>query len=378
MTVKPVCLLVLLVLCSPVPAADTLVPKAPDVKARAWLLQDFDSGRVLVESNAQEQLEPASLTKMMTAYVAFSELGKGNIRLQDQVLVSEKAWRTGGSKMFIEVNKHVSVEDLLKGVIVQSGNDASVAIAEYIAGEEAAFSGLMNQYAARLGMNETNFVNATGLPAANHYTTARDLARLASALVRDFPELYKWHAIREFAFNDIVQLNRNKLLWRDDTVDGIKTGHTSSAGYCLVASALRNEMRLISVVVGSASEKSRAQQSQALLNYGFRFFETHRLYGAHEPVTSVRVWKGQTENLSIGLSHDLYVTVPRGQYKKLDASVEIETDIIAPVLEGETRGKMMLRLGDDILVERPLIALEAVGEGSLWRRVTDNVKLLFQ
>ncbi len=373
------CLIAGLVLASSplVRAASALVPKAPDIDAKAWLLQDADSGHIVVESNADERLEPASLTKMMTAYAVFSELKEENIRLGDLVRISEKAWKTGGSRMFVEVGTQVSVENLLKGVIIQSGNDASVALAEFIAGDETAFAGLMNQYAERLGMTDTNYENSTGLPSPNHYSTGRDLARLASALIRDFPELYLWHSIRKFEFNDIEQFNRNKLLWHDDSVDGIKTGHTSSAGYCLVASARRGEMRLITVVLGSASERARAQQSQALLNYGFSFFETHRLYGANEPITDVRIWKGDAERLPIGVSHDLYVTVPRGQFTKLDASVEVDAEILAPVAVGERRGKVMLKLGEEMITERPLIALQTVGEGNVWRRLSDNVRLLF-
>lgn len=283
-----------LLLCAafaPGPASAAIVPDAPQVGARAFLLQDFDSGRVLAESNADERMEPASLTKIMTSYVVFEELKQGNITLDDKVLVSEKAWRMGGSKMFIEVNTEVTIDQLLKGVIIQSGNDASVALAEYIAGDESAFADLMNQYALRLGMSGSNFVNASGLPHPDHYTTARDMATLAAAMIRDFPTLYKMHAEKQYEYNGIAQHNRNRLLWRDDSVDGLKTGHTESAGYCLVASAERDGMRLISVVMGSKSERSRAKESTALLSYGFRFFETHRLYGAREPLTQIRVWK---------------------------------------------------------------------------------------
>ncbi len=362
----------------PATASPTLVPKSPDISARAWMLQDFDSGRVIAVSNPDAALEPASLTKMLTVYVAFSKLEEGNISLEDMVLVSEKAWKMEGSRMFIEVDKQVSVQDLLMGVIVQSGNDAAVALAEYIAGDESAFAGLMNQYAKRLGMTDSNFVNSTGLPDANHYTTAKDLTRLAVGLIRDFPKLYQWHAIRAFTFNDIAQPNRNELLVRDDSVDGIKTGYTSSAGYCLVVSAKRDDMRLVSVVLGSHSEKARTEQTQTLLNYGFRFYETHRLYGAGERVTKVRIWKGEKEELSIGLRRDLFITVPRGQYKSLDAKLEIDTTIVAPVTRGESKGKVMLSLGDENLGEYPLVVLESVAEGNLWRRLSDNIRLMFE
>lgn len=362
----------------PASVSAVVVPDAPAVAARAYILQDFHSGRILAESNADEKMEPASLTKMMTTYVTFSELEQGRIKLADKVRITEKAWRMSGSKMFIEVDTEVSVEALINGVIIQSGNDASVALAEFIAGEELAFADLMNQYADGLGMTGTRFENASGLPAPGHYTTARDMAVLAVALIRDFPEFYPLHALKKYEYNGITQYNRNKLLWRDDTVDGIKTGHTKSAGYCLVASANRDEMRLVSVVLGSKSERNRAAESMALLNYGFRFFETHRIYGALEPLTEIRIWKGETPKLGIGLTEDLYVTVPRGQYSRLDAKMEVESEVLAPVRQGEARGKLHVTLAGEQLVQRPLVALRSVPEGNLWRQVTDQVRLLFR
>jgi len=370
-------LVAVVVAAGTVHAQGSITPKPPDVGASAFLLLDFASGRVLAALEPDRQLEPASLTKMMTAYVTFAELEDGNISLSDQVLISEKAWKTGGSKMFVEVDKRVSVENLLKGVIVQSGNDASVALAEYIAGDVSTFGSLMNQYAAKLGMTRSNFVNPTGLPAPEHHTTATDLALLAVAMIRDFPDYYKWHALRKFAFNDIEQLNRNKLLWRDESVDGIKTGYTSAAGYCMVISAQRDDMRLVSVVLGSASGKSRAQESQALLNFGFRFYESHRVYAAGEPITRVRVWKGESEEFDLGLLADLNVTVPRGQYKKLDATLEVEVNIEAPVVKGGTHGRVVLNLADELIAERALVALNDVQEGGAWRQLVDYVKLLF-
>jgi D-alanyl-D-alanine carboxypeptidase (penicillin-binding protein 5/6) len=358
-------------------ALAAILPDAPSIGARAYILQDFDSGRVLSEANADERVEPASLTKIMTAYVVFKELKQGNISMEDEVRVSEKAWRMGGSKMFIEVDTKVSIDDLLKGLIIQSGNDASVALAEFIAGDEGAFADLMNQYALRLGMSGSHFVNASGLPDPEHYTTARDSATLAAAMIRDFPEFYKMHAIKKYEYNGIVQHNRNKLLWRDDSVDGLKTGHTESAGYCLVASAERDGMRLISVVMGSESERSRARESIALLSYGFRFFETHRLYGALEPLTEIRIWKGEIEKLGIGLARDLYVTVPRGQYEKLDAKMEIDSKVVAPVMKGEARGTLEISLGGEQIAQRPLVTLAPVAEGGLWRQVSDQVRMLF-
>jgi D-alanyl-D-alanine carboxypeptidase (penicillin-binding protein 5/6) len=358
--------------------AAVLVPAAPDIKASAYVVQDFNSGNVLIEANADETMEPASLTKMMTTYVILSELESGNITLKDPVRVSKKAWKMGGSKMFIEVGKDVSVEELLKGVIIQSGNDASVALAEYVAGDESAFADLMNQHAAELGMTRTQFANASGLPHSDHYTTARDMTTMGIALIRDFPEYYPWHAIREYKFNNINQFNRNRLLWHDDAVDGIKTGHTETAGYCLVASAERDGMRLVSTLMGSASEEARLNESKALLRYGFRFFETHRLYQAGEPITEVRVWKGETDSLPLGVERDLFVTVPRGQYQNLDARMEIDEKILAPVRPGEARGVVKVSLDSESIAELPLVSLSGVPEGSLWKRMKDYVRLLME
>lgn len=358
--------------------APLLTPSPPAIDAGAHILMDYHSGRVLAESNADERMEPASLTKLMTVYVVFSELKEGNIQLDDLVRVSEKAWRTSGSRMFVEVDKQVSVEELLKGVIIQSGNDASVALAEFVAGDEVAFSQLMNHHAQALGMRSTNFVNATGLPDPNEYTTARDLSLLARALIRNFPKYYEWHSVRKYDYNGITQYNRNKLLWRDNSVDGLKTGHTNSAGYCLVASAKRDGMRLISVVLGAQSEKSRAQDSQALLNYGFRFFETHRLYQAQEPLVKVRVWEGAVPQVEVGLDDDLYITVPRGQYDQLKGNMQLEAAIKAPIEKRQTLGKALINLGEEQIAERPLVSLQTVAEGSLWQRLTDQVRLYFQ
>ncbi|MEJ1335398.1 MAG: D-alanyl-D-alanine carboxypeptidase family protein, partial [Candidatus Sedimenticola sp. (ex Thyasira tokunagai)] len=322
-----------------------------------------------------ERMEPASLTKIMTAYVVLRELKEGNIKLAEEVLVSKKAWRTPGSRMFIEVNKKVSLENLLKGMIIQSGNDASVALAEHIAGSEDSFAGLMNEHARRLGMSNTHFINSNGLPAEDHYTTARDIAKAATATIREFPEYYKWYAVKDFTFNKIKQHNRNKLLWRDETVDGLKTGHTDAAGYCLVASAKRDNMRLISVVMGTKSENSRAKESQALLNYGFRFFETHRLYNAGDKLSQVRTWKGDKEQLGLGLNRDLFITIPRKQYKNLKASMSINPQITAPVGKGEVMGKVNVALNGENVAEAPLIALESVAKGGIWQLARDSVLL---
>ena len=358
--------------------AAVVKPTPPDVKARAYILQDFDSGQVLVEVNADETLEPASLTKMMTVYVTLAQLADGKFQIDDLVRISEKAWRMGGSKMFIEVGKEVPVEDLLKGVIIQSGNDASVALAEFVAGDETAFADLMNQYARQLGMSNTRFVNASGLPHADHYSTARDMANLAIALIRDFPVYYPLHAVRTYTWNNIKQYNRNPLLTRDDTVDGVKTGHTESAGYCLVASAKLDGMRLVSALLGSKSEASRLTETQALLRYGFRFFETNRLYEGGTAITKARVWQGESEELEMGIGEDLYVTVPRGQYKKLDTRISVEEQILAPVSAGQTLGGVRISLAGEAIAERPLIALDAVALGGLWQRMSDYVKLWFE
>ena len=356
----------------------SVVPTSPEIQAPAHFLQDYQSGQVLAEVNADERREPASLTKMMTAYVVFAELRAGNIKLDDAVLISEKAWRTTGSRMFVEVDHEVPVELLLKGVIIQSGNDASVALAEHVAGDERAFSGMMNQYARRLGLRDSHFVNASGLPHPDHHSTPRDMVTLASALIRDFPDLYRWHEIKEFEYNGIKQYNRNRLLWRDETVDGLKTGYTEAAGYCLVTSAVREGRRLVSVVMGADSEGSRARDTAALLRYGFRAFETHRLYEARMPVTDLRVWQGAVERLDVGVDHDLFVTVPRGQYKRLDAAIEVDARIVAPVMEGSPQGIVRVSLGENRLVERPLIALHEVLPGNLWQQISDSVRLLFQ
>jgi len=369
-------LLILLLIAAAVPAAPT--PAPPQIAASGHLLVDFDSGRILSEQNADQRLEPASITKIMTAYVVLHELKEGNLKLDDEVLVSEKAWRTPGSRMFIEVNKRVTIELLLKGMIIQSGNDASVALAEHIAGSEEAFANLMNDHTYRLGMNDTHFVNSTGLPDKEHYTTARDIARITEATIREFPEYYQWYAVKEFSYNDIKQHNRNKLLWHDTSVDGVKTGHTESAGYCLAASAKKEGMRLISVVLGTTSENARASETQSLLNYGFRFFETHRLYGADEVLNRARVWKGSREKVALGLGQDLYITIPRHQYKNLEAGMSIDPRLMAPISNGKKLGKVKISLEGTIVKEVPLIALEAIDEGGLVQRAKDSVLLWFE
>jgi D-alanyl-D-alanine carboxypeptidase (penicillin-binding protein 5/6) len=353
-------------------------PAPPSIAATGYLLIDVDSDSILAAKDSEQRLEPASLTKIMTTYVVFRELRGGSIKESDEVLVSEKAWKTPGSRMFIEVNKRVSVSDLLKGMIIQSGNDASVALAEHVAGSEEAFANLMNDHSHRLGMLDTHFVNSTGLPDPEHYTTPRDIAMVTEATIREFPELYKLYAVKEFTFNDIRQHNRNNLLWRDKTVDGVKTGHTEAAGYCLVASAKREGMRLISVVMGTESEKARLTESQALLNYGFRFYETHRLYGGGDRLTRTRVWMGEQEELSLGLARDLHVTIPRRQYDKLNARTEIQPNLQAPIGKGQKVGEVVIELDGEVITRKPLVALEEVPEGGIWRTVVDTVLMMLE
>ncbi len=354
-------------------------PAPPLLQASSYFLQDFNSGRILAEKNADEVMPPASLTKIMTVYIAFRELSKNRLHLDDLVTISEKAWRTPGSKMFIEVNKQVKVEDLLKGIIIQSGNDASVAMAEHIAGDEHTFAELMNQQAQRLGMHNTHFMNSTGLPVPNeHYTTARDLATLTRAVIKEFPDYYRWDSEKEFTYNKITQKNRNTLLWRDETVDGVKTGHTEEAGYCLIASAKREQMRLISVVLGTNSTRARANESQALLNYGFRFFETHKLYDADTELTTARIWKGASNTVSLGVPEDLYVTISRRHYKEMKAVTSVDVQIMAPVQQGDQLGVVNVTLLDNIVKSMPLVALNTVEKGSFLQRTYDAALMLIK
>lgn len=360
-------------------AAEALpVPAPPVIGAKSYLLIDGTTGAELAAHDPDLGLAPASLTKLMTTYVVFKALQQGQLQLSDEVAISEKAWRMPGSRMFVEVGKRVPVESLLLGMIVQSGNDASVALAEHIAGSEDVFAQMMNQYAAKLGMTSSHFLNATGLPAEGHITTARDLATLARALVREFPERYAWHAIKEFTYNDITQANRNSLLWRDDTVDGLKTGHTDEAGYCLVASAERDGMRLISVVLGTSSTKSRTDGSQALLNYGYRFYETRLLFKAGEEITTARVWKSAAESSRLGVLEDLYITVRRGTYDQLESKLEIPAIVEAPIAAGQPLAELRISLGDTEVLKTGLSALEDNPLGSVWQRTRDSVSLWFE
>ncbi|MEA3273960.1 MAG: D-alanyl-D-alanine carboxypeptidase family protein [Pseudomonadota bacterium] len=356
------------------PASDQIpIPDPPKLAAKGYLLVEHNSGAILAESNVDERREPASLTKIMSTYVVFRELASGNLALTDEVLISEKAWRTGGSKMFIEVGDRVTVEDLLKGMIVQSGNDASVALAEHIAGSESTFAELMNTHAERLGMTQSHFMNADGLPHDEHYTTARDIALVTAATIREFPEYYAWYAEEEFVYNGIKQPNRNLLLYRDESVDGVKTGYTAAAGYCLVASAERDDMRLTSVVMGSSGTEARTRSSLALLNYGFRFFETHKLYPGDEAVETLRIWMGEIADLPVGPAEDVYVTIPRRQYDKLSAQLEKNPDIRAPVAKGDAVGHISISLEGEEVRRVPLVALQDVAEGGLLQKARDSV-----
>jgi D-alanyl-D-alanine carboxypeptidase (penicillin-binding protein 5/6) len=351
--------------------AATLTP--PEVAAKGYILISHPSGQVLAEFNADERLEPASLTKTMTAYVVFHELAAGHIALSDEVLVSEKAWRTGGSRMFIEVGKKIELEALLMGMVIQSGNDASVALAEHIAGSEEGFATLMNAHAQRLGMTNSHFVNATGLPDPQEYTTARDMAKVVTATILEFPEYYKWYGVKEYEHNNITQHNRNKLLWQDDSVDGVKTGHTEGAGYCLIASAQREGMRLTSVVMGAGSQSARAQASLALLNFGFRAFEGQRLYDAGAQIQSLRVWMGEETQLPVGSVDEVFATFPRGHYGELSAHIQQQPDLVAPIAKGQQVGDIVVMMGEQELSRQPLVALADVAEGGIWARVRDTV-----
>lgn len=358
-------------------ASAPLMPPAPTVAASSYLLIDADSGKVLVEHNADTPLPPASLTKMMTSYIASMEILRGQLKESDEVLVSEKAWRMGGSKMFIEVGNRVPLIDLLRGVIIQSGNDASVAVAEHIAGSEEAFADLMNSHAQRLGMSNSHFENATGLPGENHVSSARDMAIMAKAIIEDDPEHYSLYKEKEFVWNGIRQPNRNLMLWRDSTVDGLKTGHTDEAGYCLVASAKRDDMRLISVVMGTASEQARAAETQKLLTWGFRFFETRHFYQPNQAVASARVWAGQESQVEAGLADGLVLTLPKGQADKLEASVTLDSMIKAPIAVGDVLGQVEVKLGEDVVHTGPLVALAEVEKAGFFGRLWDSIRLFF-
>ncbi len=356
----------------------TLIPAAPQIAAKSYLLMDANTGDVIVEHNGDLQLPPASLTKMMSTYVASHELAKNNIHLNDEVRVSINAWKAEGSRMFIKEGTTVSVEQLLKGIIIQSGNDATIALAEHIAGSESAFADYMNRYASNIGMTHTHFSNATGWPAPDHVTTATDLAKLARGIINEFPDHYVWYSEKEFTYNNITQPNRNLLLWRDPSVDGIKTGHTQDAGYCLVASAKKDDMRLISVVMGTASEEARAGESQTLLTYGFRFYQTLTLLEKNKEITKTKLWMGKQNEVKLGVLDNVLATIPRGKQGLVETAFVVNKTIKAPVKTGDALGTLTLTLEGKILNTLPLVALENVEKGNIFKRLIDYVILLFK
>ena len=361
----------------PVVLQEPGAPAAPAIAAAAWVLVDTLSGQTLGAANADERREPASLTKLMTAYVAFDALKSKAIAPTQMVSVSERAWKAGGSRMFIEPRKPVNVDELLHGVIIQSGNDASIAIAELVGGTEEAFVDRMNREAAKLGMTGTHYTNADGLPDPQHYSTAADIAKLTVALIRDFPEYYALYSEKEYRYNNITQANRNRLLWTDPYVDGVKTGHTDAAGFCLVASAKRGDRRLVSVLLGAGSDSARAAESQKLLNWGFQSFDTVSLYQSGKPVTNLRVFKGAKHDLAAGFMADRYLTLPKGKADKLSLTLESQEPLIAPILKGQTVGTVKVSLEGKQVAEFPLIALEEIPLANLWGRAVDTVRLWF-
>jgi serine-type D-Ala-D-Ala carboxypeptidase (penicillin-binding protein 5/6) len=363
---------------TPVPTvAPMTIPTAPQVDARAYVVVDYRTDKILAAKDAVARMEPASLTKLMTAYIVFQELAAGKLKLDEQVTVSEHAWRSEGSRTFIELGKPVSVEDLILGMIVQSGNDATIALAERIAGTEETFAQLMNANAKRLGMVGSHFENSSGLPSPQHYTTARDLSLLANAMIREYPQYYKWFSVREFEHNGIKQQNRNGLLEKDPTVDGLKTGHTDSAGFCLVTSAQRDGMRLVSVVMGSASMKARENASAALLNYGFTFYDTKLAVKGGAVLATARVWKGQDASVDLGIKDDFYITVPRGQADAVKTATDVQPRLIAPLAIDANLGTLRVFAGGETLATMPLHPLKSVAAGGWWRRLIDTIRLWF-
>ncbi|MGQ3891124.1 D-alanyl-D-alanine carboxypeptidase family protein [Legionella sp. CNM-4043-24] len=355
-----------------------VTPSAPALSAKAYILIDVDSGKILAEKNSEEKLPPASLTKMMTLYVISNALHNEQLSLNSMVRISRDAWKIGGSRMFVKEGQEVSVEDLLKGIIVDSGNDACVAMAEHLGGSEPGFAEIMNQQAKELGMDDSHFTDSTGLPDEKLYTTARDLAILGRSLINDFPQYYHWYKQKWFTFNGIRQPNRNRLLWRNSQVDGLKTGHTSEAGFCLVSSAKRENMRLLAVVLGEPNDSVRADDSERLLNYGFRFFETHELYKAEKAITQISLYKGQADKLNIGLLQDQFITIPTGQYQRLSISTKAPDDLVAPIAKGDKVGEVQVQFDDKIIETYPVYALEDVPEGGFFKRFKDSIRLMFK
>ncbi len=355
----------------------TLVPPAPALNAKGYVLMDANSGNIIAQKNMDQRMEPASLTKMMTLYVTFQALASGQIHLDDSVRVSKQAWSTGGSRMFLKVGSDVKVSQLIQGVIVDSGNDACVTLAQYIGGTEDTFANLMNQTAVRLNMDNTHYVDSTGLPRPQHYSTPHDMALLARAIIEDFPQYYHFFNEKWLKYNNIKQPNRNRLLWRDPSVDGLKTGHTAEAGYCLVTSAKRDDTRLISVVMGTPTDNARADDSQALLNYGFRFFKTYTLFDAQQALAKPRAWYGEKDNVSLGLAKPLQVTVPVGEYNKLQAQLKLPKRIEAPIKQGDAYGNVVVTLNGQVISTTPLVALESDARGGLFTRAADHISMTF-
>ncbi len=357
----------------------TQIAPPPALAVKSYVLQDFNSGTIIASHEKDARVEPASLTKVMTAYVVFNAIQQGHLKLDQTLPVSEKAWKMEGSKMFIEPNKSVTVDELLHGMITQSGNDASVTLAEGVAGAEEQFADMMNKQAVKLGMKNTHFTNVTGLPDSNHYTTANDLAILATALIRDFPlEYRRLYSVKEYTYNKIKQPNRNRLLWLDPNVDGMKTGHTESAGYCLISSSKRGDTRLVSVLLGAVSESMRASESQKLLNYGFQFYESTLVYKQSQPINNLRVFKGQDKAVSTTVAKDFYLTLPKGDYAKVKASMTSQQPLIAPIKAGQVIGKITFSIDGKIINEQKLLAARSVEQAGFFGRIADSIRLLLQ
>jgi D-alanyl-D-alanine carboxypeptidase (penicillin-binding protein 5/6) len=372
-------LLTLILLILPTLGFSEQIAPPPELAVKAYLLKDFNSGTDIVSYKKDDRIEPASLTKIMTAYVTFDAIQHGHLKLEQILPVSEKAWKVEGSKMFIEPNKPVTVDELLHGMIIQSGNDASITLAIGVAGSEEQFAEMMNKQAAKLGMMGTHYMNATGLPDKDHYTTANDLATLASALIRDFPQEYKrLYSVKEYTYNKITQPNRNRLLWIDPTVDGMKTGHTETAGYCLIASSKHDSTRLVSVVLGAANEAMRASESQKLLNYGFQFYESTLVYKQFQPVNSLRVFKGQEKTVTAGVANNFYLSLPKGHYTRVKATMTSKQPLIAPIKVGQEIGKIIFSLDGKVINEQKLVATKSVDEAGFIGRIIDSIRLLVQ
>lgn len=356
------------------PQQVSYTPGAPNLQGTGYILMDATSGKVIAEKSSDERMPPASLTKLMSMYIISGAIKNGAVKLNDKAMISTKAWKTEGSRMFVKAGDEVPVKDLIQGIIVESGNDATVAMAEHVAGTEEAFTDMMNTQAKILGMNNSHFVDSTGLPNPDHYSTARDLAILTQAYINTFPEDYAYYSEKTFNYGGIKQPNRNRLLWRYQYADGLKTGHTTEAGYCLVASAKKDGMRLISVVLGEPSDAARTEDSMRLMNYGFRFYETHKVFSSSKPVVNARVWQGENTNTQLGIKQDMYVTIPTGQYKKMQTTVTMKNPLKAPLVQGESYGSINLVLNGQVVESLPLIALENNPVGSFWRRTSDSVK----